>query len=206
MNPTFPRAAAVLLAIAPLALCRAQSPGEAPVVPDSCRTFGLVVDIQASPYLSSPNAFRDGGYTISLGFGVNINPRLQVAINVYTGREGVPPGSEKPVDGWLPLGGASLEATMFFSGASALRPYAAAGYGLYTLAGHDGYNGGGLHLESGVQWDFALRFSLRAGVQIASIRYHDPTGEGYQTAGFQPFTDHSVGAAIRCAFYPSILP
>jgi hypothetical protein len=163
-------------------------------------------DIQAAPHLSSLSSYADGGYSISLGFGLNFSPLFQMAIQVYTGRENIPSGSVKPVDGWLPLGGASLEATLFFSSGSPVRPYGTAGYGLYTISGGDGYNGGGLHVEAGAEWNFSRYLSIRAGAQYSVIRFHDPTGEAYQAAGFEPFTLHLVGAAIRCAFYPSVLP
>jgi hypothetical protein len=171
---------------------------------DSSRPFGLLFDIQASPHVSSLSSWADGGYTISLGFGLNISPWLQAAVNVYTGREQTP--GVRPVEGWLPVGGASLEATVFFSPRTGLRPYAALGYGLYTLAGGDGYNGGGIHVESGVEWDFSRSLSFRGGLQFASLYYHDPTGEGDRTAGFHPFTTRQLGAALRFAFYPDILP
>jgi hypothetical protein len=129
-----------------------------------------------------------------------------MSIRIYTGRESIPSGSVKPVDGWLPLGGGSLEATFFFTSGAAVRPYGSAGYGLYTISGGDGYNGGGLHLEGGVEWDLSRYFSIRGGAQYSVIRFHDPTGEAYQAAGFEPFTLRLAGAAVRCAFYPSVLP
>ena len=163
-------------------------------------------DIQASPHFSSPSSWRDGGYTISLGFGVHISPLMQLGINVYTGRETIPAGFAVPAEGWLPLGGASLELTLFPLRAVEFRPYVALGYGLYTLAADNGYNGGGGHVEGGIQWDFSQYFSLRGGLHFAVVRYHDPTGEAYQAVGFQPFTVRSAGAAIRCSFYPTVLP
>jgi hypothetical protein len=165
-----------------------------------------VFDIQASPHFSSPSSYADGGYTISLGFGLNITPLFQMAIHVYTGREEIPSGFVKPVDGWLPVGGASLEATFFLTSGSAVRPYGTLGYGLYTIAGLDGYNGGGPHFEAGVEWDLSRYFSIRAGAQYTIIRLHDPTGEAYQAVGFEPFTARLAGGAIRMAFYPSVLP
>ena len=173
---------------------------------DSSRSFGLVFDVQAAPHVSSPSSFRDGGYTFSLGFGVNISPRFQVGVNIYTGREIIPPGFASPATGWIPLGGAALEVTYFPLVGGGFRPYIAGGYGLYTLAGGNGYNGGGGHIEGGVEWEFTERFSLRGGLQYSIIRYHDPTGEAYQAVGFQPFTVRSAGAALRCSFYPSVLP
>ena len=200
------RTAALLLLFFPTALCGAQSPSESSVPPDSCRRFGLLFDIQAAPHFSSLGSYAGGGYSITLGFGLNFSPMFQMVIQIYTGREEIPSGSVKPVDGWLPLGGASLEATLFLASGSAVRPYCAAGYGLYTIAGGNGYNGGGEHIEGGVEWDFSRYFSVRGGVQYTVVRFHDPTGEAYQSAGFEPFTAHFVGAAIRCTFYPRVIP
>jgi hypothetical protein len=162
--------------------------------------------VQTAPHFSSINSYSDGGYSFSLGFGLNFSSLFQMTFQVYTGREMIPPGSEKPVDGWLPLGGASLEATFFFRSGTGVRPYGSAGYGLYTIGGGDGYNGGGPHIEAGVEWDFSRYVSIRGGAQYSVIRFHDPTGEAFQAAGFQPFTLRLAGAAIRCAFYPSVLP
>jgi hypothetical protein len=197
---------AVLFFLFTPALSPAQSPFDGHATPDSSRQFGLVFDIQVAPHFSSLSSYADGGYTISLGFGLNFSPLFQMAIHVYTGREEIPPGSVKPVDGWLPMGGASLEATVFLTSGSAVRPYVTAGYGLYTIAGLDGYNGGGSHFEAGVAWELARYFSIRAGVQYTIIRLHDPTGEAYQAVGFEPFTAHLLGGAIRFAFYPRVLP
>jgi hypothetical protein len=163
-------------------------------------------DIQAAPHFSSLMSYADGGYTISLGFGMNFSPMFQLTMQVYTGREAIPPGSVKPVNGWLPVGGATLDATMFFSSGGTLRPYGSAGYGLYTISGGNGYNGGGGHVEAGIEWDFSRFFSVRGGARYDVIRFHDPTGEAYQAAGFVPFTLRLAGASIRAAFYPSILP
>ncbi len=200
------RVLAALFLLFPPALAMAQSPSDEPAARDSSRHFGLVFDMQAAPHFSSLSSYSDGGYSISLGFGLNFSPLFQMAIHVYTGREEIPAGSVTPADGWLPFGGASLEATMFFTSGSAVRPYGTAGYGLYTIAGGNGYNGGGPHLEVGAEWDLSRYFSIRAGAQYTILRFHDPTGEASQAAGFEPFTAHLLGAAIRCAFYPSVLP
>jgi hypothetical protein len=197
---------AVLFFLFTPALSPAQSPFEGPATPDSSRHFGLVFDIQLGPHFSSPSSYADGGYTVSLGFGLNFSPLLQMAIHIYTGRESIPPGSVKPVNGWLPVGGASLEATVFLTSVPIVRPYGTLGYGLYTIAGGEGYNGGGPHFEAGVEWELARYFSLRAGAQYTIIRFHDPTGEAYQAAGFEPFTARLLGGAIRATFYPSVLP
>ena len=186
--------------------CLAQTPSDGPAPADSMRHLGLMFVVEASPHLSSLTSYAYGGYSFSLGFGLNISPMLQVTLQVYTGKETIPAGSAKPVDGWLPLGGASLEATFFFTSGFPLRPYGAAGYGLYTINGNDGYNGGGPHFEAGVEWDFSQYFSIRGGARYNLTRYHDPTGEASQSAGFQPFTTHLIGAAIRCSFYPSVRP
>jgi hypothetical protein len=199
------RVSLLLLVLLP-APCGAQSSPSGTASGDSTRRFGLMFDIQAAPHYTSLSSFADGGYSISLGFGVNFPPLFQTSIQIYTGRESLPAGSARPVDGWLPLGGASLEATFFLNSSSALRPYGTAGYGLYTINGGRGYNGGGLHLEAGVEWDFSRYFSLRGGVQYGVIRFHDPTGEASQAVGFEPFTLRLAGAAIRCSFYPSVLP
>jgi hypothetical protein len=203
---TLRQALAVLFVLSTPALSPAQSPFEGPATPDSSRHFGLVFDMQIAPHFSSPSSYDDGGYTVSLGFGLNFSPLLQMAIHVYTGRESLPPGSVKPVNGWLPVGGASLEATVFLTSVSTVRPYGTLGYGLYTIAGGNGYNGGGPHFEAGVAWELARYFSLRAGVQCTIIRFHDPTGEASQAAGFEPFTVRLLGGAIRATFYPSVLP
>jgi hypothetical protein len=203
---TLRQALAVLFFLFTPALSRAQSPFEGPAIPDSSRHFGLVFDIQLGPHFSSPSSYADGGYTVSLGFGLNFSPLIQMAIHIYTGRESIPPGSVKPVNGWLPVGGASLEATVFLTSVSIVRPYGTLGYGLYTIAGGEGYNGGGPHFEAGVAWEIARYFSLRAGAQYTIIRFHDPTGEAYQSAGFEPFTARLLGGAIRATFYPSVLP
>jgi hypothetical protein len=203
---TLRQAVAALFFLFPSALCLAQSPSDGPVPPDSSRQFGLVFDVQAAPHFSSISSFATGGYSISLGFGLNFSPMFQISIQVYTGREEFPAGSVRPVDGWLPLGGASLEGTLFLASGPALRPYGTAGYGLYTIAGENGYNGGGPHFEAGVEWDLSRYFSIRGGVQYTIIWFHDPTGEASQAAGFEPFTAHFLGSAIRCAFYPSVLP
>jgi hypothetical protein len=203
---TLRRTLAVLFFLFTPALSPAQSPFEGPVTPDSSRHFGLVFDIQLGPHFSSPSSYADGGYTVSLGFGLNFSPLLQMAIHIYTGRESIPPGSVKPVNGWLPVGGASLEATVFLTSVPIVRPYGTLGYGLYTIAGGEGYNGGGPHFEAGVEWELARYFSLRAGAQYTIIRFHDPTGEAYQAAGFEPFTARLLGGAIRATFYPSVLP
>jgi hypothetical protein len=163
-------------------------------------------DAEVAPYFSSLSSYAEGGYTVSLGFGLNVSPLFQVGIHVYTGREKIPPGSVKPVDGWLPVGGASVEATIFFNSGTPVRPYGSAGYGLYTIAGLDGYNGGGLHLEAGVEWDASRYFSIRGGARYSVMRFHDPTGEAYQAVGFEPFTSRLLGGAIRFAFYPGVLP
>ena len=199
------RVRALTLAVTLLALPCAYGRG-GDDAPDSSRGFRLVFDIQASPHLSSQSSWRDGGYTISLGFGVNISPLMQLGVNVYTGRETIPPGFAAPASGRLPLGGASLEMTLFPLQAGEFRPYVALGYGLYTLAAENGYNGGGGHIEGGIQWDFSEFFSLRGGLACTVIRYHDPTGEAYQAVGFRPFTIRSAGAALRCSFYPAALP
>jgi hypothetical protein len=203
---TLRQALAVLFFLFTPALSPAQSPFEGPATPDSSRHFGLVFDIQLGPHFSSPSSYADGGYTVSLGFGLNFSPLLQMAIHIYTGRESIPPGSVKPVNGWLPVGGASLEATVFLTSVPIVRPYGTLGYGLYTIAGGEGYNGGGPHFEAGVEWELARYFSLRAGAQYTIIRFHDPTGEAYQAAGFEPFTARLLGGAIRATFYPSVLP
>ena len=202
LRPVF----AALLFLFPPALWTAQSPIDGPASPDSIRHFGLVFDIQAAPHFSSLSSYASGGYTISLGFGLNFSPLFQMAVRVYTGREDIPPGSVKPADGWLPVGGASLEATAFLTSCSTVRPFGTLGYGLYTINGPDGYNGGGLHLEAGVEWDFSRYFSIRAGALYTIIRYHDPTGEAYQAVGFEPFTERLLGGTIRAAFYPAVLP
>jgi hypothetical protein len=197
---------AVLFFLSTPGLSPAQSPFDGPAVPDSSRHFGLMFDIQCAPHFSSLSSYADGGYTVSLGFGLNFSPLFQMAIHVYTGRESIPPGSVKPLDGWLPVGGASLEGTVFLTSVSIVRPYGTLGYGLYTLAGGKGYNGGGPHFEAGVAWELARYFSIRAGAQYTIIRFHDPTGEAYQAAGFEPFTARLLGGGIRFAFYPSVLP
>ena len=197
---------AALLLFFPAALGTAQPTPERPGTPDSSRGFGLVFDVEAAPHFSSLSSYADGGYTVSLGFGLNFSPLLQMAVHVYTGREAIPPGSEKPVDGWLPVGGASLEVTFFPTTGSSVRPYGTAGYGLYTISGGDGYNGGGAHFEAGAEWDISRFFSIRAGARYTVIRFHDPTGEAYRAAGFEPFTARLPGGAIRFAFYPSVLP
>ena len=194
------------LFLIPSEFCPAQSHIDGPGTPDSSRGFGLVFDVEAAPHYSSLSSYADGGYSISLGFGLNFSPLFQMTIRVYTGRENIPSGSVKPADGWLPLGGASLEATLFLTSGSSVRPYGSAGYGLYTINGGDGYNGGGAHVEAGAEWDISRYFSIRAGARYAVIRFHDPTGEASQAAGFEPFTARLVGAAVRCAFYPSVLP
>jgi hypothetical protein len=129
-----------------------------------------------------------------------------MALQVYTGSEMIPVGTEKPVDGRLPVGGASLEATVFFTSGEGLRPYASAGCGLYTIAGLNGYNGGGVYAEGGIEWDFSRYFSIRGGAQYGVISFHDPTGEAFQAAGFTPFTLRCAGGALRFSFYPSVLP
>jgi hypothetical protein len=197
---------AVLVLLSAPALAPAQSPFDGPAVPDSSRRFGLVFDMQLAPHFSSLNSYADGGYTVALGFGLNFSPHFQMAIHVYTGRESIPPGSVKPLDGWLPVGGASLEGTAFLTSVSIVRPYVTLGYGLYTLAGGGGYNGGGAHFEAGVAWELARYFSIRAGARYTIIRFHDPTGEAYQAVGFEPFTARLPGGVIRIAFYPSVLP
>lgn len=197
---------AALFFLLPGALCFAQSHPGGSAPQDSSRQFGLVFDVQAAPHFSSINAFADGGYSISLGFGLNFSPMFQMSIQVYTGREEFPAGSAKPADGWLPLGGASLEGTFFLTSGPTVRPYGTAGYGLYTIAGGNGYNGGGPHFEAGVEWDLSRYFSIRGCVQYTIIRFHDPTGEAFQALGFEPFTAHFLGAAIRWAFYPNVLP
>jgi len=197
-------ASALVLAIPPLCSAGDVPDGSSPR--DSLRGFGLLVDVQVAPHYSSSSSYADGGYTVSLGFGLNFSPVFQMAIQVYTGREMIPHGTSKPVDGWLPVGGASLEATLFFTTGVPLRPYAAAGYGLYTLDGGQGYNGGGFSLEAGVEWDFSRYVSFRFGGEYGVIRYHDPTGEASEAAGFQPFTLRSAGAGLRMAFYPDLLP
>ena len=203
MSPAGARALPLLAALLVLATPRAHASDAAA---DSSRSFRLVFDVQASPHLSSQASWRDGGYTISLGFGVNISPLVQAGVNIYTGRESIPRGFAAPTDGWLPLGGASLELTVFPLTSGLIRPYVALGYGLYTLAAENGYNGGGGHVEGGMQWDFSHYFSLRGGIQFTAIHYHDPTAEASQAVGFQPFTVRSAGAALRCSFYPSVLP
>jgi len=200
------RAVAVLFFLICSPLCSAQNSSPAPGLPDSSRQFGLIFNIQAAPHISSVNSDGGRGYAISLGFGVNFSPMFQMTIQVYTGKEEIPSGSVKPVDGLLPLGGGALEATLFFTSRSAVRPFMSAGYGLYTLNGGSGYNGGGANVEAGIEWDFSRYFSIRGGAQFAFIRYHDPTGEGEQFSGFEPFTVRFAGAAIRCAFYPSVIP
>lgn len=127
--------------------CLARTSAGAVSGDDTSRGFSLLVLAQAAPHFTSPNSYADGGYSISLGFGLNFSSAFQLALVVYTGREMIP--SEKPVAGWLPLGGAALEATYFFTRGGALRPYGSAGYGLYTLNGGDGYNGGGGELRGG---------------------------------------------------------
>lgn len=197
---------AALFFLFPAGLCTAQHPLDGPATPDSFRGFGLVFDVEAAPHFSSLSSYADGGYTVSLGFGLNFSPMFQMAIHVSTGRETIPPGSVKPVDGWLPVGGASLEATLFLTSGSSVRPYGTAGYGLYTIAGGNGYNGGGAHFEAGAEWDVSRFFSIRAGARYSIIRFHDPTGQAFQAAGFEPFTARLPGGAIRFAFYPSVLP
>ena len=200
---TPPGARAIPLLVTLLALPCAHARG---AEPDSSRSFRLVFDIQASPHLSSQSSWRDGGYTVSLGFGVNISPLLQAGVNIYTGRETIPRGFAAPTYGSLPLGGATLELTLFPLPSGKFRPYIALGYGLYTLAAENGYSGGGGQAEGGIQWDFSPFFSLRGGLQYLSIHYHDPTAEASAAVGFQPFTVRSAGAALRCSFYPSVLP
>lgn len=200
-----PAFAVSLLLIIPSLSSAGSAPGGA-VPPDSLRPFGLIVDVQVAPHYTSASSYADGGYTISLGFGLNFSPAFQMTIQVYTGREMIPRGSEKPVDGWLPMGGAALEGTYFLTTGVPVRPYVSAGYGLYTLNGADGYNGGGFSLEGGAEWDFSRFVSLRLGAEYGVTRYHDPTGEAYQAVGFQPFTLRSAGAALRMAFYPDLLP
>ena len=197
---------AVLSVLVPAALRADQTtPGE-PVLPDTSRPFGLVLDAAAETHLASPGTVSGGGYSYSLGFGLNFSPRFQMAIHVYTGKENIRSGSVRPVDGLLPLGGATLEATLFFATGSPVRPYGAAGYGLFTLNGGNGYNGWGAHCEAGVEWEFSRYVSLRGGAEYSVRRFHDPTGEAAQAAGFEPFTLHFFGAALRCTFYPSVLP
>ncbi|HTO94866.1 MAG TPA: hypothetical protein VMM80_10820, partial [Bacteroidota bacterium] len=123
------RARALTLAVTLLALPCAHGRA-ADDAPDSSRSFRLMFDIQVSPHFSSQSSWRDGGYTVSLGFGVNISPLMQLGVNVYTGREMIPPGFAAPASGWLPLGGASLELTLFSLRAGEFRPYAALAYGL----------------------------------------------------------------------------
>lgn len=197
---------AVLAMLLPAALrAGGPDPGEG-VRPDTSRPFGLVFDAQAEAHLSSPGTASQGGYSYALGFGLSFSSRFQMSIHVCTGKEEIRPGPVKPVDGWLPMGGASIEATLFLTSGPAVRPYGAAGYGLYTLNGGDGYNGWGAHCEAGVEWEFSSYVSVRGGVEYSVRRFHDPTGEASQAAGFEPFTLHYFGAAIRCAFYPSVLP
>jgi len=174
--------------------------------PDSSRSFRLMVDIQVSPHYSSQASYRDGGYTVSLGFGVNISPSLQAGLNVYTGRETIPAGFAAPTNGWLPLGGATLEITVFPVTSGLARPYASFGYGLYTLNAENGYSGGGGHVEGGMQWDFSPYFSLRGGLQYQVIYYHDPSADAAMAVGFHPFTLRSAGASLRLSFYPTVLP
>jgi hypothetical protein len=206
MTTTLSLFRSLLLVLLVPALGAAGTPQSVSSAGDSSRQFGMIFFVQTSPYVTSINSYADGGYTVSLGFGLNVTGRFQLALEVYTGREMIPPGSVKPVDGWLPLGGATLEATYFFTPGMGFRPYCAAGYGLFTINGGGGYNGGGGNLEAGLEWDFSRYFSIRGGAVYGIIRYHDPTGEASQAAGFEPFTQRFAGAALRCSFYPSVLP
>ena len=111
------------------ALCAAGTPQPVSSGADSSRPFGP--DVRAPPIHIDQLLYADGGYTVSLGFGLNVTGCFQLAPQVYTGREMIPGGSVKPVDGWLPLGGASLEATYLFGSEMGLRPYGAAGWGSF---------------------------------------------------------------------------
>ena len=206
MTAAYLRRHSLSLALLVPFLCAAGTPPQVPGEGDSTRQFGLMFFVQSAPHFTSINSYTDGGYSISLGFGLNLSNRFQIALEVYTGREMIPPGSVKPVDGWLPLGGASLEGTFFFTSGRGVRPYCSAGYGLYTINGGSGYNGGGEDFEAGLEWDFSRYISIRGGAVYGVVRYHDPTGEASQAAGFEPFTLRFVGAALRCSFYPSVLP
>ncbi len=197
-------AALFLLAIPSFSSAGPPTGASAPA--DSMRKFGLIVDVEVAPHYTSPTSYADGGYSVSLGFGLNFSPLFQMTIQVYTGREMIPGGTAKPVNGWLPLGGASLEGTLFFTTGAPVRPYVSTGYGLYTINGGEGYNGGGLSFEGGIEWDLSRYISLRLGAEYGVTRYHDPTGEGSLAAGFQPFTLRAAGAAMRMAFYPDLLP
>lgn len=177
---------------------------------DTLGHVGLAFDVQAASHLSSLDAYRDAGYAVSLGFGVRVPPHFLFTVNVYTGSSMVPHTETRPVHGSLAVGGAALEATYLPTTGTALRPYVAGGVGLYTYLteaeGGIGYNGGGYYFEMGLQWDFSVCFSVRGGLQYGEIFFHNPVGDAAELPGFEPFTSRQVGAAIRCAFYPDILP
>lgn len=180
------------------------------VASDTCRHFGLIFDVQGFQNFSSLLSYHDGGYTGSLGFGVNFSRRFQLMIAVHTGSEKIPQGIMKPASGVLSLGGAEVQATIFFVEGASLRPYAACGYGLYTCLGAQqgirGYNGGGPHVEAGVQWEISRYFALRTGVNYTRVRFFNPVGDGPPSSIFEPFTAHLLGPVLRVSFYPSVLP
>jgi len=178
--------------------------------PDTARQFGLVFDFQAAPNLSSLRAYRDGGFMVSLGVGVNIAPKFLVTLNVYTGSEHIPDGPDKPASGSLDLGGAAVEATYFFTEGKEMRPYVAGGYGLFTdlvsEGSAGGYSGGGPYLEIGVEWECSRYLSLRGGAQYAALYFHNPVGGAASSSLFRAFTEGLLGGALRISFYPSISP
>jgi len=177
---------------------------------DSCRHLGLAFSVQDCPQRSSLRSYREGGYAASLAFGLNMPPHFLVTLNIYTGSQTVPPERTMPTNGDLAVGGAALEVTYLFGSATAVRPYVACGFGLYTylqkVAGGLGYNGGGFHLEPGAQWDLSQYFAVRAGAQYAQIRFHDPVGDTSLSPSFEPFTVRLLGPVLRVMFFPSVLP
>lgn len=177
---------------------------------DSCRHLGLAFAAQGCPQLSSLRSYHDGGYAVSLAIGLNLPPHVLLTLNVYTGSQLVPQEPTKPTNGDLAVGGAAVEMTYLFGASRALRPYLAGGYGLYTYlekeSGGRGYNGGGFHIEPGLQWDFSRYLAVRGGVQYSQIRFHDPVGEASQSPGFEAFTARLVGFALRVSFFPAVLP
>jgi len=100
-------------------------PSGSPGNSDSCSTFRL-------PAFLLDQRFRGRGVFDLSRFGLT-SPHVPDVDSVYTGREEFPAGSAKPADGWLPLGGASLE-DVFPRVRPTVRPYGTAGYGLYTIA------------------------------------------------------------------------
>jgi hypothetical protein len=204
------RSLLTLLSVAVLYAC--QPATAAPdLSPDSLseREKSILFIVEGSPFFSSLNNYRDGGYTASLGVGYQFSRRFSLSLLVCTGKDQIPQSATVPIGGMLEIGGACLEGTVFFVSCGTIRPFATAGLALYTILNPDqsgiGYNGNGFSIGLGVQAEFLKNFSANLTAKLARSRFFNPVGDFPARNQFEPFHQTQLGAAFKIIFYPSIL-